>query len=89
VLCALCCEDLGMANSVFAHLTSSSGLKTPVINFVRIPCMGSLQALSPQHRAHLQVNLTLLTVEKNAAPLYRLRLFHAFSFGVGAPPRFQ
>ena len=38
VLCALCAEDLGMANSAFTKLALSSGFKTPLINFVRSFC---------------------------------------------------
>ena len=38
VLCALCAEDLGMANSAFTKLALASGFKTPLINFVRGFC---------------------------------------------------
>jgi hypothetical protein len=38
VLCALCAEDLGMANSALTKLALSTGFKTPLINFVRGFC---------------------------------------------------
>jgi hypothetical protein len=113
VMCALCAEDLGMANSAFAQLAAPTALKTPLINFVTnpppppppppsplppplpsflLPLPPSFQECRNATRSafdftdmarcfSLQVQLTLLTVEKNAAPLYRFFLaLSAFHF---------